>query len=307
MLGICLKRYTISKEGNPCRLKTRIDIPLEMIPPHFAAEEQDQDDGASTSLKLTLQAVVCHRGPHVTSGHYIALVRDSSSSANDVWWRIDDIANDRVTTVDIKQALQTEWPYLLFYQVLPIDHSEPFEMPPPYSEPGEPVTHMGEKLAGLQNLNRSSLDAPDWTSRRASTAPSDSSQSRNSDAIAQTTVISTRSSNVAGTEQVPPTPGTSDETKSDGTTGVRTQQRTKESRPNSVASDKMFSRIASRLSRDKLADAEVTTAEIPDDSASFKEQKGKVKEKKQKHKGLSRGGSLKKNKKKAPDRECIMM
>lgn len=65
------------------------------------------------------------------SGHYIALVRgtpppSTSDSSLDpdqtkTWMRFDDLAPHRITTVDIEKALKEETPYLLFYQIMPMD------------------------------------------------------------------------------------------------------------------------------------------------------------------------------------------
>lgn len=81
--------------------------------------------------------MVCHRGNSVDSGHYISIVRgtspnvappgssdDSSQQSTETpkhWMRFDDLATERVTLIDIDHALKTESPYLLFYQILPID------------------------------------------------------------------------------------------------------------------------------------------------------------------------------------------
>ncbi len=95
-----------------------------------------EDGPIQGNFKLSLQALVCHRGNSVDSGHYIAIVRGTSAGAppssshgseqqnSDTpryWMRFDDLAAERVTLVDIEQALKTESPYLLFYQILPID------------------------------------------------------------------------------------------------------------------------------------------------------------------------------------------
>ena len=198
MLGICLKRYTISSDGIPTRLGTRIDIPLEMSPPLFAVDErQGQDESVIPRLKLVLQAVVCHRGTHVNSGHYVALVRtpasvigyDGPDTSIDryrdprqcQWLRHDDLAvNNRVTDVDIQQALKDESPYLLFYQVLPLeDEDSSLDEPPPYEESMRgSFNTVEEKLARLQSPGRPSLDATEFNSRRASIATSDEARSQ---------------------------------------------------------------------------------------------------------------------------------
>ncbi|KAF2993971.1 hypothetical protein E8E13_000855 [Curvularia kusanoi] len=133
VLGICLKRYSMTMNGAPKRLNTYIDIPLEIALPHFVSDDKMHDEGPLFgNFKLVLQSVVCHRGVSVDSGHYISLVRanenerpSASRSEDDdrtgAWFRFDDLSNPRVVNVDIKQALRDESPYLLFYQVQPID------------------------------------------------------------------------------------------------------------------------------------------------------------------------------------------
>lgn len=77
------------------------------------------------NFKLSLQAAVCHRGKSVHSGHYVSLVRshekDNIDSPGDRWLRLDDLDRDRVTFVNVQEFLQKESPYLLFYQVQPIE------------------------------------------------------------------------------------------------------------------------------------------------------------------------------------------
>ena len=139
ILGICLKRYGVLPNGNAIRLNTYIDIPTEIGLPHFIQDDRLEEDGVLFgNFKLALQSVVCHRGNSVDSGHYISLVRgananlpmtshstetDQSAENSDPWMRFDDLATDRITKVNIKEALKEESPYLLFYQILPIDDS----------------------------------------------------------------------------------------------------------------------------------------------------------------------------------------
>jgi hypothetical protein len=58
----------------------------------------------------------------------------NSSPHEALWLRFDDLARDRISYVDIHQALKDEVPYLLFYQVQPIDDD-------PVSERGDPPTY----------------------------------------------------------------------------------------------------------------------------------------------------------------------
>lgn len=133
ILGICLKRYSVLPNGNAVRLNTFVDIPIEIGLPHFIQDDEMENEGPLCgNFKLSLQAVICHRGNSVESGHYIALVRgtslndpDKSSKYCRHWMRFDDLAQERITLVDIEKALVEESPYLLFYQILPIgDDSE---------------------------------------------------------------------------------------------------------------------------------------------------------------------------------------
>lgn len=129
--------------GRAARLSTYIDIPIEIGLPHFIQDDQMKDEGPLYgNFKLSLQAVVCHRGDSVDSGHYISLVRGTAPNASaarnsssgsreeavvdagDHWMRFDDLASERITLIDIEQALKSESPYLLFYQILPIEDTD---------------------------------------------------------------------------------------------------------------------------------------------------------------------------------------
>lgn len=139
ILGMCLKRYGILPNGNAIRLNTFIDIPTEIGLPHFIQDDKlDETGPLYGNFKLSLQSVVCHRGNSVDSGHYVSLVRGTntklpstshsaetslSTEIGDVWMRFDDLAADRITRVNIEEALKEESPYLLFYQIVPIDDS----------------------------------------------------------------------------------------------------------------------------------------------------------------------------------------
>jgi Ubiquitin carboxyl-terminal hydrolase len=151
MLGICLKRYSVSQQGVTKRLNTLIDIPLEILLPHFISDGS-QDDGWGSSFsrfKLSLQSVICHRGASIEAGHYVTLVRpcpnepDAGPEMADVepkfrWILFDDLAREkRVKYVDVRKALKDEVPYLVFYQVQPVneyDDSSGDEVPPSYAE-----------------------------------------------------------------------------------------------------------------------------------------------------------------------------
>ena len=138
MLGICLKRYSVLPSGQAVRRNSYIDIPLEIALPHFIRDDtMFEDSPVFGNFKLCLQSAVCHRGRSVDSGHYVSIVRspgatmlpvDGSSSSvgfqtisRDRWMRLDDLDKERVAFVDVEGFLQKESPYLLFYQVQPVE------------------------------------------------------------------------------------------------------------------------------------------------------------------------------------------
>ena len=165
VLGICLKRYKMLPNGAPKRLDTYIDIPLDIGLPHFISDERMKEDGPLFgNFKLVLQSVVCHRGVSVESGHYIALVRanaherpgtshSDTEEDQDKWLRFDDLSNQRVTEVGIKTALREESPYLLFYQVQPIDEELASRGdPPPYAEAQSGIPSLDPSRETLTSL-----------------------------------------------------------------------------------------------------------------------------------------------------------
>lgn len=185
ILGICLKRYSYTNEGQARRLDTCVDIPLEIAVPNFVSDDSMQESGPLVgNFRLMLQSVVCHRGVSVHSGHYVCLARareggglathssgderrrsTDSEEIEDPWMRFDDMAPERITPVDIHQALREETPYLLFYQVMPIgddghsihdlpsyteatsrSHSDAAPLEKPFSNASSDSTHHLEKV-----------------------------------------------------------------------------------------------------------------------------------------------------------------
>ncbi|KAF2151298.1 cysteine proteinase [Myriangium duriaei CBS 260.36] len=294
-LGICLKRYMVTNEGQCERMDTFIDIPLEIAVPDFVSDDSMGEGSPLVgNFKLVLQSVVCHRGKSVHSGHYISLVRGHAANAvsspdqpaasasdhsDDSWMLFDDLARERVRYVDIASALKEECPYLLFYQVQPIDDDEPIMSGPPSydeavsrtnSEPLDP----SEKIA-LPEYSDSDgpyAPAPDPASRTHLSAteppsrtsiddprgrPSTSSERRRSIAFDQ----ADRSS-IALTTSGPPTPA--DESRLDflklpSRRGSRQSSgRKTKSRPPSVGADAAsrfslnMSRLTTRMSKTDL-------------------------------------------------------
>ncbi|KAI9746340.1 MAG: hypothetical protein M1818_000052 [Claussenomyces sp. TS43310] len=165
VLGICLKRYTMNARGEPSRQNTAIDIPLQIALPHFIQDDDTSENGPLFgNFNLVLQSVVCHRGKSVHSGHYISLVRGTSQTrdnmpsapdedgidlppeySEDNWIKFDDLATERVSSVDITKAMAEEMPYLLFYQVQPLfedspEMSDSYNRPPSYEDSGIGLT-----------------------------------------------------------------------------------------------------------------------------------------------------------------------
>ncbi|KAL9103493.1 MAG: hypothetical protein Q9163_001449 [Psora crenata] len=132
--------------GTAVKRRTPIDIPLEIGLPHFISDDDMSDNGpAFGNFKLSLQSVVCHQGLSVESGHYISFVRspDPENEGEDRWMRFDDLARERVIHIDIEEQLRGESPYLLFYQVMPIEGEPDLnggvpinggELPPSYAD-----------------------------------------------------------------------------------------------------------------------------------------------------------------------------
>lgn len=343
MLGICLKRYKVSNQGSASRLNTRVDIPLEMSTPYFAVDgTQEGEDQSAAKFKLVLQSVVCHRGHSVNSGHYVSMVRlrgraeppkpviDAQSPERiepvrdeDTWLMMDDLATERVKTVNINEALEKESPYLLFYRVVPVGDSDAdSDEPPPYSESEESGSiRLDHKVkpADAAYAYRKSLDLPTDDSRRTSLVFSDASEGtqprgsmsvtsgtdhRSSLAFLNADAPSSRAHSIrpgTGADMLPPqpshsngntttqptTPGDDDPARKDLEDASRTSSRSAKAPrsstdgPGSGAgtreyNSKFFSKVTSRLSRDRLAlpakDApEVVVNEIPLPSADAKQ------------------------------------
>ncbi|KAI0855440.1 cysteine proteinase [Xylaria cubensis] len=196
VVGICLKRYMMDKNGTMKRQNTYIDIPDSLRLPHFIVDDRHLEEGGLTAeYKLVLQSVVCHRGDSLHSGHYISfsrvapkLLTDNRRHTNDPppdyeeaqWVKFDDLANERVTGVDdIKEALKQEMPYLLFYQVIPIvdvtaSSVASIEANPPAYDDGTPVIVTEDILGhqGYQMVSRKTSSYFDNSSSIPSAPPS---------------------------------------------------------------------------------------------------------------------------------------
>ncbi|KAJ5735951.1 uncharacterized protein N7483_001076 [Penicillium malachiteum] len=357
ILGICLKRYSFLPNGTSVRLNTFVDIPTEIGLPHFIQDDNmDSNAPIYGNFKLSLQSIVCHRGNSVDSGHYIAIVRGTSPvppgssdgtgpiscEAPKHWMRFDDLAKERVTLIDIEQALKTESPYLLFYQILPIDQDASmanYQHKPSSSDASGStldgdMTEFARKLSNLSAEDK--LDTglfEDISSARPSveiTGPDNGAPaSRNSE----------RPSSVLFSEiNLPPPPTARSMPSSSprltpmdedggkgfpfGRRGSRTTKSSTGSRAGSQSGENRigatFSRFAGRLSKDRFtidSDDESTTVDMenamhedgklepPVESRDNKFGRGRTKDR------VLKGKNKEKSKEKTrnPDRECVVM
>ena len=298
--------------GTAVKRKTYIDIPLEIGLPHFIQDDTMSEDGpAFGNFKLSLQSVVCHQGVSTESGHYITLVRspDPGQAGEDRWMRFDDLAAERVMYTNVETFLLQESPYLLFYQVVPIegDHGKIVdcdrpvmhgERPPAYSESDRShKSNVDSGVSGISTSSRisSSFNAdPGSDSQRPSldihrpssdsSTSGDSKRGRSSmtSESRQSVVISNTSTNTAGGTKIGFLRTSNlDSNQCDGANthtasrrGSKTTQASSKSRPSSRSDDKRMStslsRLASRMSKDKLNKISANTSNTagPRDSLS---------------------------------------
>lgn len=353
ILGICLKRYSV-KNGHATRLDTYVDIPTEITLPHFIQDDNMNADGPIYgNFKLSLQSMVCHRGKSVDSGHYIAIVRGTSAGAPPAnadrsdsnpgryWMRFDDLAAERVTLVDIEQALKDESPYLLFYQILPIGEDPAVanlrnKSPSSASSDETQVLDaagISSKLSALSNRT-STTDGGVFGRPSIEVSAPDSCEFEllGNNGGRQSVVVSDteEASNIAAQESQKMR--ARDERESTGSFSFtrrrsRPNKSNPESRPTSQVSDgriaTTFSRLTGRLSKDRLAnenlppeDDEPTEenepAEQPNEKADSdtdeKGNRGRSKDRRLKGKAKAKSKSVSKEKSgKRLERECTVM
>lgn len=299
VLGICLKRYMMSPDGTPKRLNTYVDIPLEIGLPHFISDERMQEEGPLFgNFKLVLQSVVCHRGVSVDSGHYVSLVRankpppqqrpstphNETAEDEDSWLRFDDLSNPRVVEVDVQQALREESPYLLFYQVQPIDEELASRGDPPSYDEAQSVSTSAapsrETLSSETDATTTDIDITEWEKVNSVKGPSSVVDSvTGAEAPGRSSVSSDRRSSFAIEDhdanpsnlvrgRPPPTP---DEQRSSFLSASRRNSKAwlsgSKSRPSSESGENRLSITLSRLtgrgSKDKLVASENASSEDP--------------------------------------------
>lgn len=287
ILGICLKRYSMLPNGTAVKRKTHIDIPLEIGLPHFIQDDKMAEDGpAFGNFKLSLQSLISHQGVSVESGHYISLVRspDQLQNGEDRWMCLDDLAKERVTYTDVEQFLGVASPYLLFYQVIPIE-GDPgniaegesqvlqSEKPPAYSESTVSRDSNIDSTVGGLSVNvpsykstSSEMRRPSFENRRPSldtSASEDDPQGRPSVASERGQSIVFVADSVSNTNSdVLPTPNAGLgqmnglNALAASRRGSKTTKSSLKSRPSSRADENSlstsFSRLANAISRDKL-------------------------------------------------------
>ena len=287
ILGICLKRYSMLPSGTAVKRTTHIDIPLEIGLPHFIQDDTMAEDGpAFGNFKLSLQSMVFHEGVSVESGHYISLVRspDPKQNGEDRWMRFDDLAKERVTYTDVEQFLRMESPYLLFYQVIPIE-GDPSniadgetqvlssEDPPAYSEPaisrdsnvdsavGGLSVSMSSHKSTSSELQRPSLDIhrPSFDASVSEEDPrgrSSVTSERRQSAIFADDGVSSTNIDILPTPNLEPGQTNGLNILATSRRGSKTTKSSSKSRPGSRADDSSLSisisRLAKAISRDKL-------------------------------------------------------
>ena len=343
----------MDSRGRAQRLETFVDIPVEIGLPHFIQDDKMEDDGPLFgNFKLSLQSVVCHRGTSVNSGHYIALVRSKVSSANatagdaqldeelGTWLKLDDLANPRVSTVDIKKALREEMPYLLFYQVRPIDETPPDtifgDAPPAYTDSSVSIPKPDRDTSVHDRANDSAVDISEGTSSEFSRADAQILPSRGTVDSATTVSLSEapsslkldQSSSTASLREPdkPALPddasGLSRKTSKRGRGGSKSRPT---SRPTSQSGENRLSLTLSRItgrSRDKLAANDEVGFDMLDQPSVRIEEveshhqlpppmpegaKGKIKKEKRKEREKSKTRGVRLERGRGPDRECRVM
>ena len=288
ILGICLKRYSMLPNGTAVKRKTHIDIPLEIGLPHFIQDDKMAEDGpAFGNFKLSLQSVVCHQGVSVESGHYISLVRspDPQENGEDRWMRFDDLAKERITYTNVEQFLGVESPYLLFYQVIPIE-GDPGNIaegetqvpnnvnPPAYSESTvSRDSNIDSAVGGLSvsepsNKSASSeMQRPSFEIQRPSldtSAFDEDPRGRSTTESRQSAIFGNDSASSTNIDFLPATnfgPGHTNglNTLAASRRGSKTTKSSSKSRPSSRADENRMSasisRLANAISRDKSSTA----------------------------------------------------
>lgn len=256
------------------------------------------DDGpAFGNFKLSLQSVVCHRGNSVNSGHYVSLVRSkeqdtapSNESTGEKWMRLDDLAKERVSFVDAQQFLRKESPYLLFYQVQLIDgdaenlsdiwRPAESEGPPSYAESesrDSGVADLSLSFHGSQETNSESqdLNGPSLlTSQERCDGSSITYERRHSILLAGTTTEGPKQpSSIPGKD-----PNFLAAYHEDSKLNLANYRGRPTSSPNQDKRrmSRSLSRLAGKLTKDKLSDDATIPRDVADDPPMIPQQSFKA-------------------------------
>lgn len=86
LLGICLKRYSWTANGQSIRNDRRVIVPRTIRMPSFVADDPDTEGNLFGQFKLVLESAVFHRGQSIHSGHFVSLVAEDA----DVYYDDDE-------------------------------------------------------------------------------------------------------------------------------------------------------------------------------------------------------------------------
>ena len=226
--------------------------------------------------------------------------------------RFDDLAQERITLVDIEKAMETETPYLLFYQIVPIEgdpsHTANGERPASKSDNGKIEPSQTEESlasdrqsAAQLSRERSRGRSPRPESRRQSIAFSETDIARDPH--------TTKEVAQAKPSSKPPSRRSSIITKMGGHSRSTSQNGEKRS--------STFMKMSGIISREKLP--QEAPRDVPEVVISTEEVgstisgngKATLRKEQKREKSSSRArtlpNTLTKHKSSKPDRECIVM
>lgn len=310
--------------GNSFRRDTKIDIPLQIALPNFINEGSPESPRFGERFKVVLQSIVCHRGDSVQSGHYVSLVRATPEASpetvlvdqdsppgysEDRWLRFDDLADERVSYVDIEEALNEEVPYLVFYQVQPLfdfdvspPESESQSRPPSYQDASRLTSEVTTEVPSTRVSFSDDVDRPRGSPNLNDAVFDDDRRG----SIADLSLTTTNLRPVDPTMLLPESPGGEESTASRmsraaglfGKSGGKSRSNSQVGGDKDKSISSTLSRMTQRKSRERLSKTYTENSTIVSegseapayDEKSEKSRKGKIKAREP-----------------APDRECAVM
>jgi len=124
VVPIFLKRFSFETDCNAAQRNSRpVKIPLLLDFKPFA-HNYNGSNGASAPTQLRLHAVICHLGEQVSSGHYVAFVRNGQDGSGG-WLFLDDTrpAQEQVSLLDTFErapgVLTARDAYVVLYEAVP--------------------------------------------------------------------------------------------------------------------------------------------------------------------------------------------